>query len=172
VVRLAVQDLPRGSEANQMDYQSAVRLTRLFNEHGPDMPSKVSDELRRLLIDGAFQHTNGSHQRAIKHQISMEIFDAVNNEPKWMKITYERWFILVGVYGVKTLRRECKGIVNAVLTRRGDELDKSLTYKHGSDDGKPHSSTLITKLTDTVSKQQKAIDRFESTVSRLSGGNY
>ncbi|EWZ40430.1 hypothetical protein FOCG_13598 [Fusarium oxysporum f. sp. radicis-lycopersici 26381] len=56
VVRLAGQDLPRGNEANQMDYQSAVRLKLLFNEHGTDMPSKVSEELRRLLIDGVFQH--------------------------------------------------------------------------------------------------------------------
>ncbi|KAH7199634.1 hypothetical protein DER44DRAFT_901250 [Fusarium oxysporum] len=107
VAQLAGQDLPRGNEANQMDYQSAVRLTRLFNEHGPDMPSKVSEELRRLLIDGVFQH-------------KMAQTDGPES-------TRSVWRCLIMI---ETLQQECKGIVNAVLARCGDELDKSLAYKH------------------------------------------
>ncbi|KAG5752099.1 hypothetical protein H9Q69_008886 [Fusarium xylarioides] len=165
--RLSVQDLIRGSVYNQVDYQSAVRLTRLFNKHSPDMPPKVGEELRDMLVSGAFQHTQDSLQEAIKHQTSKEMFDAVNNEPKWINITYERWFILVGVYGVKTLRQECQGIVGAVLTRCGEELDKSLTYKHGPDDSKPHVSALITQMSDTIAKQQKAIDHLNLLVEGL-----
>ncbi|CVK91627.1 hypothetical protein FPRO06_08610 [Fusarium proliferatum] len=162
--RLAVQDLPRGSYSNQLDYQSAIRLTRLFNKHSPDMPPKVGEGLRGLLVSGAFQHTGRSDEKPIKHQLSKEMFDAINNEPKWMNITYERWFILVGVYGVKTLRQECQGIVNAVLTRCGEELDKSLAYQHGPDDSKPHFSVLIAQMSDTIAKQQKEIEHLKLAV--------
>ncbi|KAF5565283.1 hypothetical protein FPHYL_4345 [Fusarium phyllophilum] len=117
--RLSVQDLTRGSVYNQVDYQSAVRLTRLFNKHSPDMPPKVGEELRDMLVSGAFQHTQDSLREAIKHQIS---------------------------------------IVGAVLIRCGEELDKSLTYKHGPDDSKPHAGALITQMSDTIAKQQKEID--------------
>ncbi|KAF5721046.1 hypothetical protein FGLOB1_407 [Fusarium globosum] len=157
-------DLPRGSYSNQLDYQSAVRLTRLFNKHSPDMPPKVGEGLRDLLVSGAFQHTGRSDEKPIKHQLSKEMFDAIDNEPKWMNITYERWFILVGVYGVKTLRQECQGIVDAVLTRCGEELDRSLAYQHGPDDSKPHFSVLITQMSDTIAKQQKEIDHLKLAV--------
>ncbi|KAF4434774.1 hypothetical protein FACUT_7677 [Fusarium acutatum] len=103
----------------------------------------------------------------IEHQLSKEMFDTINNEPKWMNITYERWFILVGVYGVKTLRQECQGIVGAVLTRCGEELDKSLTHKHGPDDSKPHVNSLITQMSDTIAKQQKAIDHLKLARGRV-----
>ncbi|KAM5510492.1 hypothetical protein FOXYSP1_10592 [Fusarium oxysporum f. sp. phaseoli] len=151
VARLAGQDLPRGNEANQMDYQSAVRLTLLFNEHVTDMPSKVSEELRRLLIDGVFQH-------------KMAQTDGPES-------TRSRRFILAGVYRIETLQQECKGIVNAVLARCGDELDKSLTYKHGPDDSKPHFSALLPKcLTRSPSNRRKSI--VLSIVDDQSGGSH
>lgn len=71
----------------------------------------------------------------------MKMFDNVNNETMWMNITYERWFILAGVYRIETLQQECKGIVNAVLARCGDELDKSLAYKHAQTTAN-HTSVL------------------------------
>ncbi|KAM5366582.1 hypothetical protein ACJA88_011891 [Fusarium oxysporum] len=151
VVRLAGQDLPRGNEANQMDYQSAVRLKLLFNEHGTDMPSKVSEELRRLLIDGVFQH-------------KMAQTDGPES-------TRSRWFILAGVCRIETLQQECKGIVNAVLARCGDELDKGLAYKHGPDDSKPHFSALLPKcLTRSSSNRRKSI--VLSIVDDQSGGSH
>ncbi|RBQ69866.1 hypothetical protein FVER53590_01852 [Fusarium verticillioides] len=166
--RLATRDLASGSVHNQVDYQSAVRLARLFNKHSPDVPPKVGEELRDMLVSGAFRHTEDSLEQPIRHQLSKEMFDAVNNEPKWCDITYERWFILVGVYGVKTLRQECQGIVDAVLTRCGEELDKSLTYKGGPDDSKPHGSTLVTQMSGTISKQQKEIAHLRLVVEGLS----
>lgn len=128
------------------------------------MPPKVGEDLRGLLVSGVFQHTGRSHEQPIKHQLSKEMFDAINNEPKWMNITYERWFILVGVYGAKTLRQDCQGIVDAVLTRCGEELDKSLAYQHGPDDSKPHFSVLITQMSDTIAKQRKEIDHLKLAV--------
>ncbi|KAF5574684.1 hypothetical protein FPANT_11653 [Fusarium pseudoanthophilum] len=92
------------------------------------MPPKVGPELRGLPVSGAFQHTCDSCEQPTKHQLSKEIFDAVNDEPKWINITYDRRFILVGVYGVETLRQQCQGIVDVVLTRCGEELDTSLVY--------------------------------------------
>ncbi|KAF5978319.1 hypothetical protein FCOIX_5971 [Fusarium coicis] len=121
-----------------------------------------------MLVSGAFRHTEDSVERPIKDQLSEEMFDAVNNEPKWCNITYERWLILVGVYGVKTLRQECQGIADAVLTRCGEELDKSLSYKRGRDDSKTHVSALITLMSDTIAKQQKEIDHLGLAVQELS----
>lgn len=135
------------------------------------MPPKVGEDLRGLLVSGAFQHTGRSDEKPIKHQLSKEMFDAINNEPKWMNVTYERWFILVGVYGVKTLRQEGQGIVDAVLTRCGEELDKSLAYQHGPDDSKPHFSVLITQMSDTIAKQQQKIDRLNLAVGVESDDN-
>ncbi|KAF5644209.1 uncharacterized protein FTJAE_2899 [Fusarium tjaetaba] len=169
--RLSTHDLASGSVHNQVDYKSAVRLVQLFNKHSPDMPPKVGEELRDMLVSGAFRHTEDSLEQPIRHQLSKEMFDAVNNKPKWFNITYERWFILVGVYGVKKLRQECQGIVDAVLTRCGEELDKSLTYKRGPDDSKPHVTALITQLSDTAAKQQKLqkeIDHLRLVVEELS----
>ncbi|KAF5598985.1 hypothetical protein FPCIR_2631 [Fusarium pseudocircinatum] len=157
---------PTEGERNQG--MISIRLARLFNKHSPDMPPKVGEELRGMLVSDAFRHTEDSFEQPIKHQLSKEMFDAVNNEPKWFNITYERWFILVGVYGVKKLRQECQGIVDAVLTRCGEELDNSLTYKRGPDDSKSHVGTLITQMSDTIAKQQKVIDRLSLVVEELS----
>ncbi|KAF4345687.1 hypothetical protein FBEOM_345 [Fusarium beomiforme] len=140
VARLAVDDLPlcapSGTQASRNNHQSAFRISRLFNEHGPDMPPEVSDELRRLLISN------------------------VNKEPKWMNITYERWFMLAGAYGTERLKKECGGIVKAVLTPCGGELDNILAYKQGSYD-------IV-----TVSKQQKDIDRLNRIIGGQSDDNH
>ncbi|RKL46564.1 hypothetical protein BFJ70_g3051 [Fusarium oxysporum] len=114
---------------------------------------------------------NGSNGWPRKHPISMEMFDNVNNETMWMNITYERWFILAGVCRIETLQQECKGIVNAVLARCGDELDKGLAYKHGPDDSKPHFSALLPKcLTRSSSNRRKSI--VLSIVDDQSGGSH
>ncbi|KAF5664380.1 hypothetical protein FDENT_12904 [Fusarium denticulatum] len=114
-----------------MDFRTSEAY--MFNKHSPDMPPKVGEEMLVLLVTGAFQHTQDSLQEAIKHQLNKDMFDNVNSEPKWIDLTHERRFILVSVYGVKTLRQECTGIVDTVLTRCREEFFRSLTYQHSPD---------------------------------------
>src|SRR6478735_6038291 len=106
--------------------QTHTSIQRAWHRHAIKGQRRAASSTYRRCVSAQ----NGSNGWPRKHPISMEMFDNVNNETMWMNITYERRFILAGVYRIETLQQECKGIVNAVLARCGDELDKSLAYKH------------------------------------------
>ncbi|KAK2477608.1 hypothetical protein H9L39_10096 [Fusarium oxysporum f. sp. albedinis] len=147
--------------------QTHTSIQRAWHRHAIKGQRRAASSTYRRCVSAQ----NGSNGWPRKHPISMEMFDNVNNETMWMNITYERWFILAGVCRIETLQQECKGIVNAVLARCGDELDKGLAYKHGPDDSKPHFSALLPKcLTRSSSNRRKSI--VLSIVDDQSGGSH
>jgi hypothetical protein len=62
------------------------------------------------------------------------MYDEEAGEPKWINATYERWFILVGIYGFATLRNKASGLWQAIIMRYGERLDTELAFKKSPDE--------------------------------------
>ncbi|RGP63417.1 hypothetical protein FSPOR_8628 [Fusarium sporotrichioides] len=147
---LKMEDLPLGNE-EESDRHSAVRLCTLFNQHQSSMPPRVRSRLLHLLTSGQFQHNTQSVFQPLKHQLSMHMCDEETGEANWISVTYERWFILVGVYGWSVLRERADGIRKAVLMRYGEPLGMDLSFKDSSDNSGSIVRPFLSQLGDEVS---------------------
>ncbi|KAH6992539.1 hypothetical protein EDB82DRAFT_474330 [Fusarium venenatum] len=129
---LKIEGLQLGPQ-EESDRHSAVRLCTLFNQHQSSMPRRVRSRLLHLLTGGQFQHNAQSVFQPLKHQLSMHMYDEEVGEANWISVTYERWFILVGIYGWGMLREHAGCIRKAVVMRYGEPIDGDLTFKNSSD---------------------------------------
>jgi hypothetical protein len=147
---LKIEDLPLGAQ-EEFDRHSAVQLCTLFEQHQASMPSQVRSKLLHLLTSGQFQHNEQSIFHPLKHQLCIDMYDEDVGETKWIGVTYERWFILVGIYGWAMLREHADGIRKAVLMRYGEPLDRDLTFKNSSDNSGSLVRPFLSQLGDEVS---------------------
>ncbi|RGP68499.1 hypothetical protein FLONG3_8138 [Fusarium longipes] len=162
---LKFEDLPLGTQG-ESDRHSAVRLCTLFKQHQASMPSRVQSKLLQLLTSGHFQHNEKSILHPLKHQLSMDMYDEDTREVKWINVTYERWFILVGIYGWATLRERADGVRKAVLMRYGEPLDRDLTFKNSSDNSGSLVRPFLSQLGDEISTWGPMARRHEHTIQQ------
>ncbi|KAI6763460.1 hypothetical protein HG531_012848 [Fusarium graminearum] len=147
---LKMEDLPLGTQEGS-DRHSAIRLCTLFNQHQSSMPPRVRSSLLHLLKTGQFQHNSQSIFQPFKHQLSIHMYDEEEVQANWINVTYERWFILIGVYGWSMLRDYADGIRKAVVMRYGEPLDGDLTFKNSSDNSGSIVRPFLSQLADEVS---------------------
>lgn len=145
-----MEDLPLGTQ-EESDRHSAIRLCTLFNQHQSSMPPRVRSSLLHLLKTGQFQHNSQSIFQPFKHQLSIHMYDEEEGQANWINVTYERWFILIGVYGWSMLRDYADGIRKAVVMRYGEPLDGDLTFKNSSDNSGSIVRPFLSQLADEVS---------------------
>ncbi|XEV03778.1 hypothetical protein FSHL1_009065 [Fusarium sambucinum] len=146
---LKIENLQLGPQ-EESDRHSAVRLCTLFNQHQSSMPPRVRSRLLHLLTGGQFQHNAQSIFQPLKHQLSIHMYDEEVGEANWISVTYERWFILVGIYGWDTLREHADGIRKAVVMRYGEPIDGDLTFKNSSDNSGSIVRPFLSQLGDEV----------------------
>ena len=115
------------------------------------MPSRVRLKLLHLLKTGQFKHNDQSICNPLKHHLSLQMYDENAGEPKWINATYERWFILVGIYGYATLRSKASGLWKAVIMRYGERLDTELAFKKSPDETGSLLRPFISQLGEEVS---------------------
>ncbi|KAL3600781.1 hypothetical protein FPOAC2_05030 [Fusarium poae] len=115
------------------------------------MPPRVRCRLLHLLTSGQFQHNAQSIFQPLKHQLSMHMYDEEVGEANWISVTYERWFILVGIYGWDMLREHADGIRKAVVMRYGEPIDGNLAFKDSSDNSGSIVRPFLSQLGDEVS---------------------
>ncbi|CAG7554941.1 unnamed protein product [Fusarium equiseti] len=167
---LNIEDLPlRSNEV--WDRSSAISLCTLFNQHQASMPSRVRLKLLHLLKTGQFRHNDQSIRSPLKHQLSLQMYDENAGEPKWINATYERWFILVGIYGFATLRNKASGLWQAIIMRYGERLDTELAFKKSPDETgsllRPFLSQLgeeVSMWTPTIQQHEYMLRQHEQTI--------
>ncbi|KAJ4140321.1 hypothetical protein NW768_001678 [Fusarium equiseti] len=131
------------------------------NEHQASMPSRIRLKLLHLLKTGQFRHNDQSIRSPLKHQLSLQMYDEVAGEPKWTNATYERWFILVGIYGFATLRNKASGLWQAIIMRYGERLDTELAFKKSQDETGSLLRPFLSQLGEEVSMWTPTIQQHE-----------
>ncbi|KAF4962784.1 hypothetical protein FSARC_9159 [Fusarium sarcochroum] len=163
---LTADELPLGPHQEE-DRLSAIQLCYMYNKHSSTMPEKVRNELLRLLKTGAFQHTEESKHKPKHHRIYSEMWDQEIGAPKWLNTIYERWFILVGVFGMEVLEKKCKGIMDAIVRRYRWDLDKDLTYRNGPIDEGEHVRCIVAELWAESSERDVSLQELRRTTETM-----
>lgn len=125
------------------------------------MPSRVRLKLLHLLKTGQFRHNDQSIRSPLKHQLSLQMYDEKAGEPKWINATYERWFILVGIYGFATLRNKASGLWQAIIMRYGERLDTELAFEKSPDETGSLLRPFLSQLGEEVSMWTPTIQQHE-----------
>ena len=99
------------------------------------------------------------------------MYDENAGEPKWINATYERWFILVGIYGFAMLRNKASGLWKAIMMRYGERLDTELAFEKSRDETgsllRPFLSQLgeeVSMWTPTIQQHGYMLRQHEQTI--------
>ncbi|KLP12795.1 Uncharacterized protein LW94_9312 [Fusarium fujikuroi] len=86
--------------------------------------------------------------------------------PWWYNITYENWFVLVGIYGLGKLNASAAGaaIRGSVQRRYGGDIGTDLTWRNHLVDQGQHARHLLIQLATRFGKLQRTIDKQQETV--------
>ncbi|PNP82020.1 hypothetical protein FNYG_04581 [Fusarium nygamai] len=89
--------------------------------------------------------------------------------PWWLNITYENWFILVGIYGLGKLERSAvgAGIKSSVQRRYGGDIGTDLTWRNHPVDQGQHARHLLTQLAAKFGEHQQTVDQQQKTIQKL-----
>ncbi|KLP23361.1 uncharacterized protein FFB20_05312 [Fusarium fujikuroi] len=165
---LTVDDLPMGV-LKDINKQAAIQIIEIFKEKAPSMPPKVRDKIISLLKEGAFHHNKSSRTKPSCHPLAEKMWDKQVKGPWWFNITYEHWFILVGIYGLAKLEASAvgAGIKSSIQRRYGGDLGTDLTWRNHPVDQGQHSRHLLTQLAVRVSELQRTVDQQQKTIQKL-----
>ncbi|KAF5611170.1 uncharacterized protein FSUBG_2449 [Fusarium subglutinans] len=86
--------------------------------------------------------------------------------PWWYNITYENWFILVGIYRLEKLGSSAigAGIKQAMEQRYGGNIGTDLTWRNHPVDHGQHARHLLTQVATKVIELQETITELQKAV--------
>ncbi|KAG5754610.1 hypothetical protein H9Q70_002802 [Fusarium xylarioides] len=165
---LTVEDLPMGVLKDD-NKQAAIRIIEMFKEKAPSMPRQVRDEILDLLKKGAFHHNTSSRTEPSHHPLAEKMWDRQVKGPWWYHITYENWFVLVGIYGLEKLERSAvgPGIRSSIERRYGGDIGIDLTWRNHPVDQGQHARHLLTQLAAKFGEHHRTADQLQKTVNKL-----
>ncbi|KAF5027292.1 hypothetical protein F66182_586 [Fusarium sp. NRRL 66182] len=154
---LTVDDLPLGTQSED-DRKSAINICHLFNKKHSSMPETVQNSLLQLLKSGVFHHTASSVHKPKHHQIYKQMWNDATHLPIWLNITYENWFILVGVFGHDKMAKSAfRGVKDAVAARYRGRMAENLEWTNYPMDDGEHAGELVAQLCEELAALKREV---------------